>query len=59
MDEDAVRTYYDTNTQQFEQAATVQARHILVKEADLADAIKAELDAGLSFEEAASLHPSS
>lgn len=56
VDQEAVRAYFDQNAGQFVQAETVQARHILVKEADQANEIKSAIDAGLSFEEAAMAH---
>lgn len=53
FDNDKVQAYYDENAEQFIKAPTVSASHILIKEEADAKRIKAEIDAGKDFAEAA------
>ncbi|MCK8061383.1 MULTISPECIES: peptidylprolyl isomerase [unclassified Fusibacter] len=53
VDSEKVEAYYNENPAQFEEAPSVQASHILVKEEEEATRIKEEIEAGLTFEEAA------
>lgn len=52
------RNYYDENKEQFEQAESIRASHILVESADKANQIIAELQNGLSFADAAQQYSS-
>ena len=57
-DEDA-KKYYDEHKNEFEQPATVSAKHILVDNEDLCSEIKGKIENGeLSFEEAAKQYSS-
>jgi len=56
VDQAQVKAYYEENTSQFQQPETVQASHILVKEADEMNAVQADLESGMSFEDAATKH---
>ena len=52
-DEEA-KKYYQENTSEFEEAATVSAKHILVDSEELCSEVKNKIDAGdMTFEEAA------
>lgn len=51
--EEEVQKYYEDNSQMFKGAETVSAKHILVDTLEQMQEIKAEITAGMSFEEAA------
>lgn len=51
--EDEVEAYYNENKTEFAKPAQAKASHILVDTEDQAKEIKAEIEGGLSFEEAA------
>jgi peptidyl-prolyl cis-trans isomerase C len=51
--EEEIQKYYEDNSQMFKGAETVSAKHILVDTLDQMQEIKAEITAGMSFEEAA------
>lgn len=54
-DEDA-KAYFEENEARFVEQGTVHAKHILVKTKEEADAIFAEIQGGVAFEEAAKEH---
>ena len=54
--DDKVRAAYDAQIEDFEPAQEIRASHILVKEKEAADALKAELDGGADFAELATEH---
>ncbi|SHJ42463.1 peptidyl-prolyl cis-trans isomerase C [Dethiosulfatibacter aminovorans DSM 17477] len=56
-DEDA-KTYYESNSAQFEKAAEVSARHILVDDEEKIKDVKEEIEGGLDFAEAATKYSS-
>lgn len=56
FDNTKAQAYYDENADQFVKAPTVSASHILVKEEADAKRIKAELDGGKDFADAAKEH---
>jgi peptidyl-prolyl cis-trans isomerase C len=53
-----IKNFYNENMSQFIQPESVSARHILVDNIDDATKIKKEIEAGLSFEEAANKYSS-
>lgn len=56
-DEEA-KTYYESNAAQFEKAAEVSARHILVDDEEKIKDVKVEIEGGLDFSEAATKYSS-
>ncbi|MBF4694128.1 peptidylprolyl isomerase [Fusibacter ferrireducens] len=56
--EEEAKAFYDANPQYFESQEQVKASHILVDTEEEAQKIKAEIDGGLNFEEAASKYSS-
>lgn len=54
LESGAAKNFYEQYPQQFQQPATVSARHILVSTEDEAKALKAKIDAGEAFEAVAS-----
>lgn len=53
VNDDDVKAYYEGNKNRFVSEEEVKARHILVNEEDEVNKIKAEIDSGLDFSEAA------
>jgi peptidyl-prolyl cis-trans isomerase C len=54
ISEEEVETYYNENKAQFSKPAQAKASHILVDTEEQANDIKAEIEGGMTFEEAAS-----
>lgn len=48
-----IKAYYEENKEKFTKDATVEAKHILVEEEEMASKIADEINEGLSFEDAA------
>ena len=51
--DDEAKTFYESNSAQFEKAAEVSARHILVDNEDIIKEAKVEIEGGLDFSDAA------
>ena len=56
VEEDDAKAYYEKHVDRFVEQGTVHAKHILVKTKEEADAILAEIQGGVVFEEAAKEH---
>lgn len=53
VSEEEIKEYYENNKEKFQEAEQVRAKHILVDTEEEAKSIKAQIEGGLSFEEAA------
>lgn len=53
VSEEEIKEYYENNKEKFQEAEQVRAKHILVDTEEEATNIKAQIEGGLSFEEAA------
>ncbi len=56
--DDEAKTFYETNTAQFEKAPEVAARHILLDDEAKINEVKVEIEGGLDFSEAATKYSS-
>ena len=56
LTEEEVKKYYEANQEMFKAEESVRAKHILVDSLEKAEEVKGAIDAGMTFEEAASLY---